>query len=106
MVKVQFVVYEGTKLAREAALAYWRTTHGEVARKIPGVQSYVQHHALTTPDGKTPPFLGVATMTFADEATFAAAAGSPEFAAAVADLGNFGGVSNLPTVLAEDHTIV
>lgn len=101
-----FIVNEGTKMSREDALTYWRTTHGDVARKIPNVQTYVQSHAMATPDGSKPPFLGIAEMTFASEATFKRAAGSPQFAAAIADLANFADPEKLPTVIAQDHAIV
>ena len=106
MFKVMFIVHEGTQMSREDALTYWRTKHGEVARKIPNVQSYVQSHAMATPDGSKPPFLGIAEMTFASEATFKEAAGSTEFGAAIADLAKFADANNLPTVIAQDHTIV
>ena len=106
MFKVMFIVNEGTQMSREDALTYWRTKHGDVAKKIPNVQSYVQSHAIATPDGSKPPFLGIAEMTFASEATFKEAAGSPQFAAAIADVAKFGDATNLPTIIAQDHTIV
>jgi uncharacterized protein (TIGR02118 family) len=105
MFTVTFVVYEKAGLDRAEALRYWRETHGQIDAKIPGLQRYVQQHAVAAPDGD-PPFLGVATLTFADEEAFGAAAASPEFAAAVADLGNFADAERLPTAFVEEVVIV
>jgi hypothetical protein len=45
-------------------------------------------------------------LTFADEEAFGVAAASPEFAAAVADLGNFADAERLPTAFVEEVVIV
>ena len=60
---------------------------------------------VAAPDGARP-FLGVATLTFANEEAFGAAAVSPEFAAAVADLGNLADAERLPTAYVEEVVIV
>jgi uncharacterized protein (TIGR02118 family) len=60
---------------------------------------------VAAPDG-APPFLGVATLAFANEEAFGAAAASPEFAAAVADLGNLADAERLPTAYVEEVVIV
>ena len=88
MLTVTFVLYEKAGMDRADALRYWRETHGPIAGAIPGLQHYVQQHAVGAPAGE-PPFLGVASLRFADQDAFAAAAGSPQFAAAIADLPNF-----------------
>jgi uncharacterized protein (TIGR02118 family) len=105
VLKVTFVVYEKSGLDRAEALRYWRDTHGPIDAKIPGLQRYVQQHAIAAPEGD-PPFLGVATLTFADEDAFGVAAASPEFAAAIADLDNFADAQRLPTAFVEEVVIV
>jgi uncharacterized protein (TIGR02118 family) len=60
---------------------------------------------VAAPDG-APPFLGVATLAFANEEAFGAAAASPEFAAAVADLGNLADAERLPTAYVGEVVIV
>jgi uncharacterized protein (TIGR02118 family) len=65
VLKVTFVVYEKAGLDRAQALRYWRDIHGPMDAKIPGLQRYVQQHAVAAPEGDSP-FLGVATTTFAD----------------------------------------
>ena len=105
MFTVTFVLYEKAGLDRKEALRYWGTTHGEIVSKVDGVQRYVQQHAVAAPSGE-PPFLGVASLTFADQEAFAAAAASPEFAAAIADVPNFADGDNLPTAFTEDVVII
>lgn len=75
MFTVTFVLYEKDGLFRTEALRYWRDTHGPLVSQVPGVQRYVQQHAVGAPDG-TPPFLGVASLGFADSEAFGAATAS------------------------------
>lgn len=105
MFTVTFVLHEKDGLDRTEALRYWRDTHGPLVRDVPGVQRYVQQHAVGAPGG-TPPFLGVASLSFADDEAFGIAAASPAFAAAVADVANFADASRLPTAFVEDVVIV
>jgi len=104
MFTVTFVLNEKPGMDRGEALRYWRDTHGPIAGKIPGVRRYVQQHALAAPEGE-PPFLGVASMYFDDTQAFAAAAASPEFAAAIKDVDNFAD-PRLATAFTEDVVIV
>lgn len=105
MFTVTFVLYEKDGQDRTEALRYWRETHGPIVAQVPGVQRYVQQHAVAAPDG-VPPFLGVASLSFADEEAFATAAASPAFATAVADVANFADGDRLPTAFVEDVVIV
>jgi len=104
MFTVTFVINEKPDTDRAAALQHWGTTHADLVRQVPGVRRYVQQHAVAAPAGN-PPFLGVASLYFDDQAAFETAAASPEFGAAVADVANFGD-SELPTAFTEDHVIV
>ncbi|GAC1612019.1 MAG: hypothetical protein NVS3B26_30750 [Mycobacteriales bacterium] len=87
MFTVTFAMHEQSGRDRAETMDYWRTTHGPIVAKVPGVQRYVQQHALAAPDGP-PPFLGLATRVFSNQDACGAAAGSPEFAAALADVPN------------------
>jgi len=106
MFTVTFVLHEKSGLDRADALRYWRDTHGPIITKVPGVRRYVQQHAVGAPDGGQPPFLGVASLSFDDQESFGAAASSPEFAAALADLPTFADASRLPTAFTEDVVVV
>lgn len=105
MFTVTFVLHEKDGLDRAEALRYWRETHGPIVAAVPGVQRYVQQHAVAAPEGE-PPFLGVGSLTFADQDAFGAAASSPEFAAAIADVSNFADPGRLATAFVEDVVIV
>lgn len=100
-----FVLHEKAGMDRAEALRYWRDEHGPIAAKIPGVRKYVQSHAVAAPAGE-PPFLGIAEIWLDDEATFAAAATSPEFEAAIADVANFADPEALPAAFTEHVEIV
>ena len=104
MFDVTFVLYEKDGLARDEALRYWREQHGPLLRDVPGERSYVQQHAIGAPQGE-PPFLGVAKLRFDDQAAFDAAAGSAEFAAAVADVENFAS-TRIDTAIVEQVVII
>jgi uncharacterized protein (TIGR02118 family) len=104
MFTVTFVLNEKSGMDRSEALRYWRDTHGPIAGKVPGLRRYVQQHAVGAPEGE-PPFLGVASMYFDDQAAFGAAAASAEFAAAVADVENFAD-PRLTTAFTDDVVIV
>lgn len=105
MFTVTFVLHEKSGLDRQEALRYWREQHAPIVAAVPGVQAYVQQHAVAGPDGP-PPFLGVASLSFADEDAFEAAAASPEFAAALADVPNFADAERLPTAFTEEVVVV
>ncbi|MCY7396791.1 MAG: EthD family reductase [Nocardioides sp.] len=105
MFTVTFVLYEKPGLDRAEALSYWRTTHAAIVSTVPGVQRYVQQHAVGAPAGE-PPFLGVASIGFADRAAFELGAGSPQFAAAVADVAHVADADRLPTAFTDEVLIV
>ena len=104
MFTVTFVLDEKPGMDRAEALRYWRETHGPIVGKVPGVRRYVQQHAIGAPEGD-PPFLGVASLSFDDQEAFAAAASSPEFQAAVADVANFAD-TRMATAVTEDVVVV
>ena len=105
MFTVTCVLHEKDGLDRTEALRYWRDTHGPIVAAVPGVQRYVQQHAVAAPEGE-PPFLGVASLSFADQDAFGAAAATPQFAAALADVPNFADGARLPTAFTEDVVVV
>ena len=100
MFTVMFVLYKREGMDQAEALRYWREPHGPLAAAVPGVRSYMQLQATAAPEGE-PPFLGVATLEFDDEAAFQAGAASTEMATAVQDLANFSVPDRLPTAFVE-----
>lgn len=70
--------------------AHYSGTHAPLAARIPGVRSFTTGHVQAM-DSAAPAYYMVAQLTFDSAADMAAAMGSPEGAAAVADLPNFAG---------------
>ena len=104
MFTVSFVLREKDGMSRADAQRYWREEHAAIAKSVPGARRYVQQHAVGAPEGE-PPFLGIGVLTFDDQEAFATAAGSPEFAAAVADVANFAD-AQMETAFVEEIVIV
>lgn len=80
---------------------YYAETHLPLVDKIAGISRAVLTKGLPGPDGSKPPFYRTAQIFFADAAQMAASMGSPEGAAAAADIANFadGGVTVFPAAL-------
>lgn len=78
---------------------YW-DVHVPLAQAIPGVIRF-EAGRVSTVDGSEPPYYLMAQLWFEDMATFGTAVGSPEGAAAAADMANLssGGVTTLITEL-------
>ncbi len=74
---------------------YYRNTHTPLVQQIPGVSNVRFGRVLPMSDGSPAPFYVVSDVYFADDAAFDAAQGSPEMAAALADVPRFatGGVT-------------
>lgn len=70
--------------------AHYTGTHAPLAAKIPGLRSFTTGHAHAM-DSAAPAYYMVAELQFDSAADMAAGMGSPEGAAAVADLPSFAG---------------
>jgi EthD domain len=60
-----------TSISRDLFSRYWRDVHGVMAARIPGFESYIQHHVTPLLDVGTTnlePFEGIATVTYSNEA--------------------------------------
>lgn len=53
-------------ISRDLFTRYWRDVHGVMAARIPGFESYTQHHVTPARRGSER-FEGIAIVTFADE---------------------------------------
>lgn len=57
-----------TSISRDLFSRYWRDVHGVMAARIPGFESYVQHHVAPMADvgsDMVEPFEGIAVVSFA-----------------------------------------
>jgi uncharacterized protein (TIGR02118 family) len=64
-------------------------THVGLARRIPGLLKLETARVVVNPEGGELPYYRIAELWFDDQDALLAGVGSPEGAAAVADLGNF-----------------
>jgi uncharacterized protein (TIGR02118 family) len=74
---------------------YYRNVHTPLVQRIPGVRNIRFGRVLGTNDVAPPPYYLVSEVYFDDAASLEAARGTPEMAAALADVPNFasGGVT-------------
>lgn len=85
----RLVVMYKTPTDAETFNSYYRETHVPIARQLPGLRSYeISTGPVLAPGGASDYHL-VAILGFDDIGTLQAALGSPEGAAAVADLDVF-----------------
>jgi uncharacterized protein (TIGR02118 family) len=107
MVKIVYCISKLPNLSNDEFHRYWRETHGPIAARIPGVQKYVQSHAIHRAlGGREPSFDGVAELWFDDWAALERALESPEARAAVEDERRFIDHSRVAFFIAEEHHVV
>ena len=86
---------------------YWRTTHGDLALRLPGLRRYVQHP--THDSGyrrREPAYDGVAETTWDDLDALRALQRAPELEAVLADEANLMDPSTRGEVLTSAHVVV
>jgi uncharacterized protein (TIGR02118 family) len=54
MAKLIFVLYKRQDMSADEFRSYWKETHAELAKKIPGARKYLQNHAVSDPEGEAP----------------------------------------------------
>lgn len=105
MFHVVFLVMRRPEMTPVQFAAYWIGDHTPLTAQVPGVRAYRCYPASGPQDG-SPPFDGVAVLSFDDEATYRAALAGPEFAAALADAPAFQHTDALTAFFAAEHVIV
>jgi uncharacterized protein (TIGR02118 family) len=106
MVKMVAFFKRTPGMSVEAFQQYWRTTHAELVRKLPGIRKYVQSHTLRSGYRKgEPAYDGVAEVWFDDTNAMRAAAQTPTYAAVRADEANFIDLSTMGSIITEEHII-
>ena len=79
MYKCVWMIRFRPELDPDAVRLAWRTTHAELALKIPGIRRYVQNHWITDPTGAERRYDGTVDCWFDDRAAYEAAWASPEW---------------------------
>ena len=104
MFHVVFLVKRRPEMTPEEFAAYWIGEHTPFTARVPGVRAYRCYPAAGAQQG-TPPFDGVAVLSFDDEAAYRSALAGPEFAAALADAPNFQDTEATTAFFAAEHVI-
>jgi uncharacterized protein (TIGR02118 family) len=105
MTKAMFTLYRRPDMTGDQFRDYWKTTHAQIAAKMPGLKKYVQNHALTTEEGE-PPVAGIAQVYFDSVEAMQEALSSPEGEAAIADLENFTDAEKTATVVVDEVEVI
>jgi len=87
---------------------YWRTKHGPIVPKTPGLRRYVQCHVLSeTYQGSVPTYDGVAELWWPDLTSLEKAALSPEFRVEqLNDARQFVDADHLEGFVAEENRVI
>lgn len=108
MVKSIFILKRKPGMSVEAFQEYWRTLHGPLAAKIPGIRRYVQCHTRLSAyrAGSRPLYDGVAELWFDNTEAIRQSNNSSEYAATRADEPNFIDVSKLTFILTKEYEML
>jgi uncharacterized protein (TIGR02118 family) len=85
MYKCVWLITFRPELDPEEVRRAWRTSHGALALKVPGIRRYVQNHWVATPPGAERTYDGSVDCWFDDRESFEAALASPEWATLLED---------------------
>lgn len=98
MIKFFFVLRRRPDISPENFHEYWRTTHGPIVAKLPGLVRYVQHHVMSLPRPEyaqdEEPIDGIVETWWESQEALENVQRSPELRSVVADEINFMGHSN------------
>jgi uncharacterized protein (TIGR02118 family) len=106
MVKVIAFFKRKPGLSVEDFQTYWRTTHADIVKKLPGLRRYVQSHTLVSGYRKGEPvYDGTAELWYDDTNALRALVNTPELTATQADEPNFLDPSTMGQIITEEHVI-
>jgi uncharacterized protein (TIGR02118 family) len=93
MYKVVWIARFRDGIGKEDASRHWTETHGELGRKVPGIERYVQNHVVSAlgpvaASGEQTNFDGYSCCWYADREAFEASLKTPEWAALGVDSPN------------------
>ncbi|MGE3775427.1 MAG: EthD domain-containing protein [Gammaproteobacteria bacterium] len=106
MIKSVVVFRRQPGMSVEDFAHYWEHRHGPIVAHLPGLRRYVQSQTLASAYARlTPACDGVAELWFDDTQALRALAGTPEYAAVLADEANFIDPASRIEILTEDIVI-
>lgn len=107
MIKAIYFMYRKPGWAVEEFQDYWRSTHGDIVRKIPGIRRYTQCHTLLSGYGRPtpPPADGIEELSFDSLESMEVLETSEEGRSAIADLEKFADTSRVCRIITEEIII-
>ena len=88
------------------ALKHWRNEHADLARKVPDIRRYVQHHCVDGPEGGETPYTGLGEVWFDSIDSAAIATSTPQWKAVIEDADTFMDLSGVVAAWAEEHELI
>jgi uncharacterized protein (TIGR02118 family) len=101
MIKAFVLVHRRSDLSWDDFSRYFRDVHGPLARQLPGLRHYEQHHIRSAFFGGVAPCDAIAELWFDDEAALRAAFDSEAGRAALDDNPNFADDARTRLVVGE-----
>jgi uncharacterized protein (TIGR02118 family) len=106
VIKIIYFFKRRPGMSVEDFQAHWRTTHAEIVAALPGIRRYVQNHVLPSAYRKGEPAVdGVAESWFDDTRTLKALAGTPQYAAVLADEPKFIDGATMGSIITDEHVL-
>ena len=107
MIKAIYFMYRKPGFAVEEFQDYWRFTHGDLVRSIPGVRRYTQCHTLLGGYGRPtpPPADGIEELSFDSLEAMEVLETSEEGRSAITDLEKFADTSRVSRIITQEVLI-
>jgi uncharacterized protein (TIGR02118 family) len=107
MIKAVYLMYRKPGADVAEFQNYWRSVHGELVRKVPGIRRYTQCHTLLSGYGRPtpPPADGIEELSFDSPRAIEALESSEEGRSAIKDLEKFADTDRICRILTEEIII-
>jgi len=107
MIKLVYCITKKPDMTDEEFFRYWKTVHGPIGARIPGLRRLIQSHRMTVPGDKyQPDFDGMAELWFDDVQALLAARQTPEWKASAEDEANFIDHKRVAYFVTEEYVIL
>jgi len=107
MIKLVYCITKKAGLTDEEFFRYWKSTHGPIGARIPGLRRLVQSHRITLPGDKNPSdYDGMAELWFDDAEALLVARQSLEWRTSSDDEANFIDHKNVAYFVTQEYVIV
>jgi len=107
VIKLVYCITKKAGLSDDQFVHYWRTIHGPLGARIPGLRRLVQSQRVSVSgDRRAADYDGVAELWFDDIAALLRARQSPEWKAASDDEANFIEGGKVAYLVTQEHIVL